>query len=76
MTAPRVVVVHRRTEYDDLLARHGTRGQVEFFLGSRGQALDPVKERHDRTGAATADVLGAIPTEWRRAEVERDELSR
>ena len=32
--APRVVVVHRRTELDELTARHGTRGQIAFFLNS------------------------------------------
>ncbi|MGG5260098.1 hypothetical protein [Phycicoccus avicenniae] len=76
MTTPRVVVVRRRTEYDELLARHGTLGQAEFFLRSRGQSIQPVRERHERTGAAVAAVLGAIPAEWRRAEVERDELAR
>lgn len=76
MTTPRVVVVRRRTEYDELLARHGTLGQAEFFLRSRGQSVGPVRDRHERTGAAIAEVLGAIPAEWRRAEVERDELAR
>ncbi|WP_030527214.1 inorganic polyphosphate kinase [Phycicoccus jejuensis] len=76
MSTPRAVVVRRRTEYDELLARHGTLGQAEFFLRTRGQSIDPVRERHERTGAAVAAVLGAIPAEWRRAEVERDELPR
>ena len=30
--APRAVLVHRRTEFQELLARHGTRGQAAFFL--------------------------------------------
>jgi hypothetical protein len=34
--APRVVLVHRVSEYEELLARHGTRGQAAFVLGSRG----------------------------------------
>ena len=36
MATPRVVLVTRRTEYDELIARHGTRGQADFFLRSRG----------------------------------------
>lgn len=36
--APRAVLVHRTTEYEELLARHGTHGQAAFFLTSRGQA--------------------------------------
>lgn len=35
--APRAVLVHRRTEYEELLARHGTHGQAAFFLSSRGR---------------------------------------
>ncbi|MGL5862768.1 MAG: hypothetical protein ACRCY9_16085, partial [Phycicoccus sp.] len=76
MVAVRVVVVRRRTEYEELLARHQTGGQAEFFLRTRGLALDPVRERHERTAQAVRTVLGAIPSSWRRAEVERDELSR
>ena len=37
--------VHRRTELDNLLARHGTRGQAEFFLRSRGRDLGEVVQR-------------------------------
>lgn len=76
MSTPRVVVVHRRTEYEELIARHGTRGQAEFFLTTRQQTLTPVQERHDHTQAALALVSAAIPTEWSRATVERADLSR
>ena len=76
MTTPRVVVVTRRTEYEELVARHGTRGQVEFFLRTRGLGIDAVDERHRHTRGAEQAVLRAIPAEWRRAEVEREELSR
>ena len=30
--APRAVLVHRRTELQELLERHGTYGQATFFL--------------------------------------------
>ena len=75
-TAPRVVVVHRRTELDDLLARHGTRGQAAFFLSTRGRSLDEVERRHAAVEAALATVAAAIPLEWRRAAVERADLDR
>ncbi|MFC9967486.1 hypothetical protein ACFVH4_24935 [Nocardia ignorata] len=74
--APRIVLVHRRTELSELLARHGTRGQVEFFLNSRGRSLDEVVERDRRTRAAIAEVSAAIPLDWRRGTVEREDLSR
>ncbi|MGW6421317.1 hypothetical protein ACWF82_01445 [Nocardia sp. NPDC055053] len=74
--APRIVLVHRRTELSELLARHGTRGQVEFYLRSRDRSLDEVAERDRRTRAALAEVSGAIPLGWRRGMVEREDLSR
>ena len=53
--APRVVLVHRRTELEDLLARHGTRGQAAFFLATRGRHIEEVEERHQvQTRAMTA----------------------
>ncbi len=76
MAAPRAVVVHRASEFTELLARHGTRGQVAFFLDQRGQSLAAVEERHERTRAALADVAAGLPIDWRRASVERRELAR
>ena len=40
--APRVVLVTRATELTELVARHGTRGQVAFFLRSRGRDVEEV----------------------------------
>jgi len=74
--APRVVLVHRRTEYTELLARHATRGQAEFFLKSRGRSIGEVKDRHDLLEASLAAVTGAIPDDARRARVERTDLDR
>ena len=59
--APRAVVVHRRTELDELLDQHGTRGQAEFFLRSRGMSLDAVQYRHDLQADAVAAASAAIP---------------
>lgn len=73
---PRAVVVHRRSEYEELVARHGTRQQAAFFLQGRGRSLDEVVARHDALRSAMRAVVGAIPTEWRRAEVERGDLAR
>ena len=42
----RVVTVTRRTEYEQLLARHATRSQARFFLEQRGQDIDTVEDRH------------------------------
>ncbi|MDZ4352613.1 MAG: hypothetical protein U1B81_08330 [Arthrobacter sp.] len=76
MANPRLVIVHRRTELQELLGRHATRGQAEFFLRTRGRTLRDVQERHDGLTAALATVRAAVPAEWRHAEVERADLSR
>jgi hypothetical protein len=74
--APRVVLVHRATELEELLARHGTRGQAEFFLTTRGRAIAPVDERHALQHDALSAVTRAIPLDWRRGSVERADLAR
>ncbi len=74
--APRVVVVHRATELEELLAHHGTRGQAAFFLRSRGRSIDEVEGRHAASQRALATVTAAIPIDWRRGRVERADLSR
>lgn len=74
--APRVVVVHRRTEYDELLAHHGTRGQAEFFLRSRGRDITEVDVRHTAVMQARQQVASAVPPDWRRGTVERADLAR
>ena len=74
--APRAVLVHRTTEYEELLARHGTHGQAEFFLSSRGRSLAEVAERHHRHRRALTDVAAAVPPRWRRTQDERADLDR
>lgn len=74
--APRAVVVHRRSELDELVDRHGTRGQVEFFLRTRGRDLADVQARHDALDAALREVRAAVPPDWRRGDVERGDLHR
>ncbi|MFD8817083.1 hypothetical protein ACFV23_37750, partial [Streptomyces sp. NPDC059627] len=74
--APRAVLVHRTTEYEELVARHGTHGQAAFFLASRGRDMAEVAERHRRGRRALAEVASAVPLTWRQARVERADLDR
>jgi NAD kinase len=78
MTAliPRVIVVTRETEYQMLLARHATRGQVEFFLRDRGQSIEEVERRHQQHQTTIQSVMSAIPKDWRRNLLMRGELDR
>lgn len=74
--SPRVVVVSRRSELDELLARHGTRGAAAYFLKQRGRDLDEVTARHEAQRQALTEVSGAVPADWRRGSVERTDLPR
>ena len=77
MTArPRVVLVDRRPELDELVDRHSTRGQAEFFLRTRGRSLADVQSAHDAEMAARHQVIAAVPPQWTVAEVDREDLSR
>lgn len=73
---PRAVVVHRPTEYEELLARHGTRGQAAFFLSTRGRRIEEVERRHDLQLGAMAAVTSSLPLDWRRGAVLRADLPR
>lgn len=75
-TAPRVLVVTRPTDYEALLARHGTREQTRFFLARRDQSIDVVEAQHRRFQEVIARVSQAIPVRWRRTRIRRQELSR
>lgn len=76
MAAPRVVVITRPSDYEALLARHGTHEQARFFLETRGRDIgDAVRRDAEQRGALDA-VSRAIPTRVRRSHVTRTDLSR
>ncbi|MEE6262408.1 NAD(+)/NADH kinase [Plantactinospora sonchi] len=74
--APRVVVVSRRSELDELLAQHGTRAAAGYYLGRRGRDLAEVAAGHDALQAALTTVGAAVPADWRRGHADRDDLAR
>ncbi|GHJ46589.1 hypothetical protein Cs7R123_39310 [Catellatospora sp. TT07R-123] len=74
--ATRAVVVSRRSELSELLGRHGTRAAAEYFLRQRGREISEVEERHTAQQAALAVVSAALPADWRRGQVDRDDLAR
>ncbi len=73
---PRVILVDRPTEYEQLLAQHGTHGQAAFFLKGRNEDITKIKIINDQFQVAHARVLGSIPAKWRRAKVSRANLDR
>lgn len=73
---PRVVIVTRPTTFDLVTARHGTVAQAAFFLKTRGESIDVLREQHEAQEAAVQRASAAIDVAWRRAAVERDRLDR
>ncbi len=73
---PRAVLVYRRTELDELVERHATRGQAAFFLSTRGRSIQDAEDRDRAVKAAIGAVSAAIPADWRRGSVERADLPR
>ena len=73
---PRVVVVSRPSDYEELISRHATREQARFFLERRDQRIEEVEARHHAFEAVMLEVSRAIPVRWRRTRVARKELPR
>ena len=76
--APRAVVVHRRTEREQIVREQGTWEQAKFQakLRKSAVALSAVAERFDAAESALQTVSSAIPSAWRRGAVEREDLDR
>lgn len=72
---PRVVLVTRTTDYQNLLVHHGTREAARFFLETRGQRIEDAEGRHQRFETALRTVLDAIPLRWRRSRIDRRDLA-
>jgi len=73
---PRVVVVHRRTEREQIVRERGTWGQAKFQAKAASLSLSAVEERHAATDRALQAVSSAVPGTWRRGAVEREDLDR
>jgi NAD kinase len=74
--APRVVLVHRQSEREEIIQEQGTWRQAEFVQKRRGVSLSSVQKKYDSQMSALQTVSTGIPKEWRRGTVERSDLSR
>lgn len=75
-SAPRVVLVHRRTEREEIIRQAGTWGQARYVQRSQGVSLSAVQQMHDKASQALQIASAAIPSAWRRASAERGDLDR
>ncbi len=70
----KVVVVTRKTELEELVARFNTLPQAQFYLERAGQDFTPIAARHQRYQAVLDAVRGEIPGELKSQVIERSFL--
>lgn len=73
---PRIVFAVRESDYERLMARHGTREQARFFLETRGQKIEDVEEPHVEQQDALRRCRALTPSDWRQALVQRSDFDR
>ncbi len=74
MSVDRLVLVTKKTALEELLERHYSRGQAQFFLASRGSAIEPYIRTHEVYHKALDKLVTTLPRDIPHASVERDEL--
>ena len=56
-----VVIVTRRTEFDDLVARFNTRPQARFYLEQAGHSFEAIEEAHLKHQDVLSRIRKAVP---------------
>ena len=71
-----VVIVTRKTELDELVARFATASQARFYLEHAGQDFEAVKLAHDRYQSIVTAVRSLLPRSVKTQALDRDLLPR
>ena len=72
----RVIIVTRRTELEELVARFSTVPQARFYLEHSGHAFDPVQAAHDAYMRGLDTLRRTIPSEIKQHSIDRDLVPR
>lgn len=67
----KLVIVTRKTMFEELIERHGTPEQAEFLATNRGQSFRDIEEAHQRYHQSLTELKAAIPAGIRWQLVER-----
>ena len=67
-----VIIVTRKTELDDLVARFNTRAQAKFYLEQAGHSFEPIQIAHETHQAVLAKVKRAVPITIKSQVIHRD----
>ena len=79
MNAPHyenVIIVTRRTELDDLVARFNTKAQARFYLEQAGQSFERIEIAHEKHQQVLSKVRQAVPTGIKSQLIDRELVPR
>lgn len=79
MATPRyenVIIVTRKTELDDLVARFNTRAQARFYLEQAGHAFEAIEVAHEKHQGVLGKIRQAIPQTMKQQVIDREMVPR
>jgi NAD kinase len=79
MNAPQydnVIIVTRKTELDDLVARFNTKAQARFYLEQAGQSFERIEVAHEKHQQVLMKVRQAVPTGIKSQLIDRELVPR
>jgi len=71
-----VIIVTRKTELDDLVARFNTKAQAKFYLQQAGQSFESIEVAHDKHQQVLKKVRQAIPNSLKSQMIDREMVPR
>lgn len=71
-----VIIVTRKTELDDLVARFNTKAQAKFYLQQAGQSFDRIEAAHNKHQQVLKRVRRAIPNTLKSQMIDREMVPR
>jgi len=79
MAAPQyenVIIVTRKTELDDLVARFNTKAQAKFYLEQAGHSFERITAAHEKHQKVLSKVRKAVPTTIKSQVIDRELVPR
>jgi NAD kinase len=79
MAAPQfenVIIVTRKTELDDLVARFNTKAQAKFYLEQAGHSFERITAAHEKHQYVLSKVRKAVPTTIKSQVIDRELVPR
>ena len=71
-----VIIVTRKTELDDLVARFNTKAQARFYLEQAGQSFERIEIAHEKHQQVLTKVRRAVPSGFKSQLIDRELVPR